>query len=411
MNYLRTIVSGKKKRFINENFNLDLSYITPRIIAMAFPGTGITSLYRNKLIDVADFLNQRHSNNYLILNLSGYVYDIGKFHKVIHKTEWLDHHSPPLDLLFDLIKIIHDYLLENDKHIIVINCNAGKGRTGTLICCYLLFSGRFNNINDAFDYYTLKRFNKGFGVTHASQKRYVNYFYQLITKEKKILFPYVRLLKWIKISCIPYDKITQYIPCYNISEKNKSLLNVSTKTAYISERKEMNFNKESLDLIVKGDILIELFHQNTFKKKKLGRVAFNTAFIDKDKEKIKFHKKEIDPYKFSIKPYVRDEYCITIIIKKLDECQCNNVIGEENICDKCKNILKNENILEKYSFINEIVELYEYNIEKGRKILFGNEKDDIEEIFINKRNLLKINPNTDRRDKNEIDKEEKCYIF
>ena len=315
MNYLRTIVSGKKKRFINENFNLDLSYITPRIIAMAFPGTGITSLYRNKLIDVADFLNQRHSNNYLILNLSGYVYDIGKFHKVIHKTEWLDHHSPPLDLLFDLIKIIHDYLLENDKHIIVINCNAGKGRTGTLICCYLLFSGRFNNINDAFDYYTLKRFNKGFGVTHASQKRYVNYFYQLITKEKKILFPYVRLLKWIKISCIPYDKITQYIPCYNISEKNKSLLNVSTKTAYISERREMNFNKESLDLIVKGDILIELFHQNTFKKKKLGRVAFNTAFIDKDKEKIKFHKIEIDPDKFIIIPYVIDVYFITILIK------------------------------------------------------------------------------------------------
>ena len=67
--------------------------------------------------------------------------------------------------------------------------------------------------------------------------------------------------------------------------------------------------------------------------------------------------------------------------------------------------------MEKYSFINEIVELYEYNIEKGRKILFGNEKDDIEEIFVNKRNLLKINPNTDRRDKNEIDKEEKCYIF
>ena len=63
MNYLRTIVSGEKKRYIDENFNLDLSYITPRIIAMAFPGTGITSIYRNKLNDVADFLNQKHQNN------------------------------------------------------------------------------------------------------------------------------------------------------------------------------------------------------------------------------------------------------------------------------------------------------------------------------------------------------------
>ena len=65
---------------------------------------------------------------------------------------------------------MHDYLLENDEHIIVINCNAGKGRTGTLICCYLLYCGRFNNINDTFGYYPLKRFNKGFDVIHISQK-------------------------------------------------------------------------------------------------------------------------------------------------------------------------------------------------------------------------------------------------
>ena len=411
MNYLRTIVSGKKKRFINESYNLDLSYITPRIIAMAFPGTGITSLYRNKLIDVANFLNQTHPNNYLVLNLSGYVYDIGKFNKVIHRTEWLDHHSPPLELLFELIKIMHEYLLENDEHIIVVNCNAGKGRTGTLICCYLLFCGRFNNIKDTFDYYSLKRFNKGYGVTHASQKRYVNYFYQLITKEEKILFPYVRKIKDIKVSCIPYDNINQYIPCYIISENNKKLLDECNNSAYISQNKEMNFNKKSINLIVKGDILIELFHKNTFNKEKLGRIAFNTAFIEKDIKEIKFHKKDIDPYKFSINPYVKDKYCITIIMEKLDECECNNTIEEENICNTCKNILEKDNVLEKYSSINDIIQFYEYNIEKGRKLLFGNEKDDIEELFNNKRNLLKSNPNVDRRDQSEIDKDGKCNIF
>ena len=411
MNYLRTIVSGKKKRFINESFNLDLSYITPRIIAMAFPGSGITSLYRNKLIDVANFLNQTHPNNYLILNLSGYIYDIGKFNKVIHKTEWLDHHSPPLELLFELVKIIHEYLLENDEHIIVINCNAGKGRTGTLICCYLLFCGRFNNINDSFDYYSLKRFNKGYGVTHASQKRYVNYFYQLITKQNKIVFPYVRKLKSIKISCIPYENITQYIPCYIISESNKKLLEECSTCTYIAQDKEMNFTKKNLDLIIKGDILIELFHKYTFKKKKLGRVAFNTAFIDKDTKEIKFNKKEIDPYKFSIKPHVNNKYYISITMEKLDECQCNNTKGEDYICVQCKNILEKDNILEKYSLINDIIQLYEYNIEKGKKILFGNNKDDIEEIFTNKRNLLKVNPESDRRDESEIAKDGKCIIF
>ena len=60
-------------------------------------------------------------------------------------------------------------------------------------------------------------------MLYIFHKRFVNYFYQLITKQNKIIFPYVGKLKSIKFSCIPYDKITQYIPCYIISE-NKKLL-------------------------------------------------------------------------------------------------------------------------------------------------------------------------------------------
>jgi hypothetical protein len=52
MNYIRTLVSGKKKRYIDRKFNLDLSYITPRIIAMAFPGSGIETMYRNNIDSV-----------------------------------------------------------------------------------------------------------------------------------------------------------------------------------------------------------------------------------------------------------------------------------------------------------------------------------------------------------------------
>jgi phosphatidylinositol-3,4,5-trisphosphate 3-phosphatase/dual-specificity protein phosphatase PTEN len=52
MNYIRTLVSGKKKRFVDRKFNLDLSYITPRIIAMAYPGSGIETVYRNDIDSV-----------------------------------------------------------------------------------------------------------------------------------------------------------------------------------------------------------------------------------------------------------------------------------------------------------------------------------------------------------------------
>jgi phosphatidylinositol-3,4,5-trisphosphate 3-phosphatase/dual-specificity protein phosphatase PTEN len=52
MNYIRTLVSGKKKRFIDRKFNLDLSYVTPRILAMAYPASGIETVYRNDIDSV-----------------------------------------------------------------------------------------------------------------------------------------------------------------------------------------------------------------------------------------------------------------------------------------------------------------------------------------------------------------------
>ena len=64
------MVSGKKKRFIKEDYNLDLTYITPRIIAMAYPASGIESIYRNPIDEVVRFLKNKHEHHYLIVNLS-----------------------------------------------------------------------------------------------------------------------------------------------------------------------------------------------------------------------------------------------------------------------------------------------------------------------------------------------------
>ena len=49
MDFIREIISGKKNRFIQDKYNLDLTYITPRIIAMSYPASGIESLYRNPI--------------------------------------------------------------------------------------------------------------------------------------------------------------------------------------------------------------------------------------------------------------------------------------------------------------------------------------------------------------------------
>ena len=55
MDFLRISVNGKKKRYIDETYNLDLSYITPRVIAMAYPASGLDTIYRNDIKKVILF--------------------------------------------------------------------------------------------------------------------------------------------------------------------------------------------------------------------------------------------------------------------------------------------------------------------------------------------------------------------
>ena len=53
MDWLRKIVSGKRNRFRDDTYNLDVTYITPRIIAMSFPASGLEIMYRNNMTDVS----------------------------------------------------------------------------------------------------------------------------------------------------------------------------------------------------------------------------------------------------------------------------------------------------------------------------------------------------------------------
>lgn len=50
---LRKLVSGTRRRFTEDNVNLDLTYITPQIIAMSYPSSGLEKFYRNNIVSVS----------------------------------------------------------------------------------------------------------------------------------------------------------------------------------------------------------------------------------------------------------------------------------------------------------------------------------------------------------------------
>jgi phosphatidylinositol-3,4,5-trisphosphate 3-phosphatase/dual-specificity protein phosphatase PTEN len=45
MNWIRKKVSGKRNRLKEGEYDLDITYITDRIMAMSYPATGFESMY------------------------------------------------------------------------------------------------------------------------------------------------------------------------------------------------------------------------------------------------------------------------------------------------------------------------------------------------------------------------------
>ena len=65
----KRVVSQNKVRFRNDLFDLDLCYITNRVIAMGYPSTGVEKIYRNTREKVLGFLTTYHPTHFKIYNL------------------------------------------------------------------------------------------------------------------------------------------------------------------------------------------------------------------------------------------------------------------------------------------------------------------------------------------------------
>lgn len=116
-NYIRQVVSGAKRRYKDDCYNLDLTYISPRIIGMSMPGEGlIQTAYRNELSEVSKFLGEHHGDLYAVINLSQKDYSYNKFNNKVASADkvtayhWVDHHSPYLPVMFEACAYIHDWL-------------------------------------------------------------------------------------------------------------------------------------------------------------------------------------------------------------------------------------------------------------------------------------------------------------
>lgn len=94
----RRMVSENKRRYQKDGFDLDLTYVTDRVIAMSFPSSGKQSFYRNPIREVARFLDTKHEEHYKVYNLcSEKGYDPQFFHYKVERVFIDDHNVPSLE--------------------------------------------------------------------------------------------------------------------------------------------------------------------------------------------------------------------------------------------------------------------------------------------------------------------------
>ena len=290
MNGIRRLVSQSKVRYVdtdNEN-DLDLAYITQRIIAMGFPSSGLSSAYRNPQKQVSDFFETNHPGHYKIFNLAEEPYDQTKFSGPIEHFPFPDHHSPPIPIYLTIIKHAIEWLDASPENVVAIHCIAGMGRTGTIIAGILQFMGLDPSADEALAHFALVRTGTEKGVSNPCQIRYVHYAEWILRKNlslgiDKYTVPETptRFLNRITL----YNMFYKTTPSIYLTIQNNEW-DVIYNSAWLEEPKDNPGINPTfpVNMNITGDFTINVYRINKSllakSTKKILYFTMSTAFIE-----------------------------------------------------------------------------------------------------------------------------------
>ncbi|XP_017327787.1 tensin-3 isoform X2 [Ictalurus punctatus] len=266
---------------MEEGYELDLTYVTERIIAVSFPQACSEETYLHNLKDVTRMLKSKHADNYLVINLSEKKHDLTKMNPKTLDTGWPDLHAPPLDKICTICKAMENWLNNDPLHVVVIHCRGGKGRIGVIISSFVHFTDISASADQALDRFAMRKFydDKVSAVMTPSQKRYVWILNSLLSGSMKMnaspLFLHCIILHGIPNFensgvCRPFIKVYQgmqvvYVSgVYHIGPGHRHKVCIALEPAQL----------------LKGDIMVKCFHKSSPSQRDLVfRLQFHTGAV------------------------------------------------------------------------------------------------------------------------------------
>uniref|UniRef100_A0A8C1VFS0 Tensin 1b n=1 Tax=Cyprinus carpio TaxID=7962 RepID=A0A8C1VFS0_CYPCA len=266
---------------VEENYEVDLVYITERIISVSFPSNVEEPSYSDNIKEVATMLRSKHGDNYLLFNLSENIYFPFSMLSNVLDFGWPDHHAPALDKICSICKAMDTWMSADSHNVVVLHNKGNRGRTGVVVAAYMHYSNISASADQALDRFAMKRFyeDKVLPVGQPSQRRSV-YFSGLLSGRIKInnkpLFLHHVIMHGIpnfesKGGCRPFLKIYQAMQpvytsgIYNVQGDSQTSICITIEPG----------------LLLKGDILLKCYHKRFRSPSRdvIFRVQFHTCAV------------------------------------------------------------------------------------------------------------------------------------
>ncbi|XP_077515757.1 focal adhesion protein tensin isoform X7 [Amblyomma americanum] len=276
------------------SFAMDVTYVTEKIIVVTFPEGGLDTTYRSNLKEVTRMLRTKHGNKYTVFNLSEKRHDLARLNSQIMEFGWPAHLSPPLERLCTICKSLDSWFHADPQNVAILHSKGDKGRIGVVLAAYLHYTSICASDNQALDRLTMRRYyeDKLYSSMHPSQRRYVNYFTELLSGNIKMNNNALYLHHLILHGIPNFDNRGGCRPFFKIYQGMQPVYTSGVHVATDGSRRLVVPLEASQPL--RGDVLIKCYHkkQRPAGRTPIFRVQFHTCTLDGGK--VFFGKADLD---------------------------------------------------------------------------------------------------------------------